>query len=143
MNVWMLLGPVLLLGVVLGFVTYAILLERKVLGWMQGRHGPNRVGPWGIFQTVADVFKLLIKEDTIPAKADRTLFKMAPVIAFVPAFVVLAAIPFSEDLVFADIGVGVLISSRFPVLPRSGSWSGDGLPTTNMPCSGRCGLSLR
>ncbi|WP_188432231.1 NADH-quinone oxidoreductase subunit NuoH [Kroppenstedtia guangzhouensis] len=108
MNVWMLLGPVLLLGVVLGFVTYAILLERKVLGWMQGRHGPNRVGPWGIFQTVADVFKLLIKEDTIPAKADRTLFKMAPVIAFVPAFVVLAAIPFSEDLVFADIGVGVL-----------------------------------
>lgn len=69
MNPWMIIGPVLLLLIVLGFVTYAILFERKVLGWMQNRIGPNRVGPRGMFQTVADVLKLLIKEDVIPGKS--------------------------------------------------------------------------
>jgi NADH-quinone oxidoreductase subunit H len=97
-----------LLGVVLGFVTYAIFAERKVLGFMQLRVGPNRVGPWGLLQTVADVLKLLLKEDTIPKKADRPLFIIAPIIAFVPAFVVIAVIPFSENLFFTDIGVGLL-----------------------------------
>jgi len=92
----------------LGYVTYAILFERKVLGWMQFRHGPIRTGPWGLFQTVADVLKLLIKEDTIPKKADRTLFILAPTIAFVPSFVVLATFPFSKNIQFADLNIGVL-----------------------------------
>jgi NADH-quinone oxidoreductase subunit H len=103
-----LLAPVLLLVIVLGFVTYAILFERKVIGWMQNRIGPNRVGPWGMLQTVADVFKLLIKEDVIPEKADSALFKLAPVIAFVPAFAVLAVIPFTETWRFTDFAVGLL-----------------------------------
>ncbi|QFT90921.1 NADH-quinone oxidoreductase subunit H [Bacillus sp. THAF10] len=98
-----------LLLAVLGFVTYGILAERKVMGFMQGRIGPNQVGgSWGLLQTVADVLKLLIKEDTIPKLADRPLYIIAPVIAFTPAFMVLATIPFTDKFQFADIGVGLL-----------------------------------
>lgn len=100
-------GVVMLL-VVLGFVTYAIYFERKVIGWMQLRIGPNRVGPLGLLQSVADVFKLLIKEDTIPRKAERELFILAPVITFIPAFVVVAAIPFTDRLISSDLNIGVL-----------------------------------
>lgn len=99
---------VIMLLIVLGFVTYAIYFERKVIGWMQMRVGPNRVGPLGLLQSVADVTKLLLKEDTIPKKADRVLFILAPVIAFVPAFVVIATIPFTDRLFFADLNVGLL-----------------------------------
>ncbi|WLD93149.1 NADH-quinone oxidoreductase subunit NuoH [Alkalihalobacillus sp. AL-G] len=98
-----------LLMIVLGFVTYAILAERKVMGFMQLRVGPNRVGgPFGLLQTVADVLKLLLKEDTIPKAADRPLFILAPLLAFAPAFMVLAVIPFSDALRFSDIGIGLL-----------------------------------
>ncbi|PTX62522.1 NADH dehydrogenase subunit H [Melghirimyces profundicolus] len=127
MSGWTFLGPAVLLLVVLGFVTFSILFERKVIGWMQARIGPNRVGPWGLLQTVADIFKLLVKEDTVPAKADRPLFKAAPVIAFVPSFVILAVIPFSEGLVFADIGVGLLyyiaVSSITTIGILAGGWA--------------------
>ncbi|MGC4377390.1 NADH-quinone oxidoreductase subunit NuoH [Fictibacillus sp. Mic-4] len=99
----------ILLAIVLGFVTYAILAERKVLGFMQIRIGPNRIGGrFGLLQTVADVFKLLIKEDIIPKLADRPLFILAPILAFAPSFLVLAVMPFSENVKFADIGVGLL-----------------------------------
>jgi NADH-quinone oxidoreductase subunit H len=99
---------VLTLAIVLGFVTYAIYFERKVIGWMQFRIGPNRVGPLGLLQSVADVTKLLIKEDTIPNKADRALFKLAPVIVYVPAFTVLATFPFTESIYLADLNIGLL-----------------------------------
>lgn len=99
---------VVLLFVVLGFVTYAIYFERKVIGWMQLRHGPTRVGPLGLLQTVADILKLLVKEDTIPRKADKALFIMAPVITYVPAFAVIATIPYAANLGFADLNVGLL-----------------------------------
>src|SRR5699024_3547572 len=127
MNGWSLFGNVTLLSVVLLFVTYAILFERKVMGWMQGRHGPNRLGPWGLLQTVADILKLLIKEDTIPRNADRAMFKAAPVIAFVPSFVVLAAIPYTKGLLFSDLAVGLLyyiaISSITTIGILSGGWA--------------------
>lgn len=104
----MLAVAILFMLIVLGYVTYAIYFERKVIGWMQLRYGPTRVGPWGLLQTVADVLKLLIKEDTIPAKADRNLFILAPVIVFVPSFAVLATIPYTQNIQFADLNVGLL-----------------------------------
>ncbi|RED57676.1 NADH-quinone oxidoreductase subunit NuoH [Cohnella lupini] len=97
-----------ILAVVIIFVTYAIYFERKFIGWMQFRKGPNRTGPLGLLQTVADVSKLLLKEDTIPKKADRGLFILAPALAFVPSFAVLAFIPYTLELQFADLNVGFL-----------------------------------
>jgi NADH-quinone oxidoreductase subunit H len=99
---------VVMLMVVLGFVTYAIYFERKVIGWMQLRIGPNRTGPFGLLQSVADVLKLLIKEDTIPRKAERELFMLAPVITFIPSFVVIAVIPFTDKLFSTNLNVGLL-----------------------------------
>ncbi|QPA33302.1 NADH-quinone oxidoreductase subunit NuoH [Thermaerobacillus caldiproteolyticus] len=121
------LGTALLL-IVLGFVTYGILAERKVMGFMQGRYGPNQVGGrWGLLQTVADVLKLLLKEDTIPKAADKPLFVLAPVIAFAPAFMVLATLPFTDELQFADIGVGLLyyiaVSGLTTVGVVTGAWA--------------------
>lgn len=106
-TLFFLLAVVMLL-LVLGFVTYAIYFERKVIGWIQLRIGPNRTGPLGLLQSVADVLKLLIKEDTIPAKADRGLFILAPAITFVPSFAVLVAIPYTNWGYFANLNVGVL-----------------------------------
>lgn len=99
---------VVMLMLVLGFVTYAIYFERKVIGWMQMRIGPNRTGPFGLLQSVADVFKLLIKEDTIPKKAERELFILAPIITFIPSFTIIATIPFSDRLFNANLNVGLL-----------------------------------
>ncbi|MGG1552511.1 NADH-quinone oxidoreductase subunit NuoH [Paenibacillus ferrarius] len=100
-------GIVMLL-LVLGFVTYAIYFERKVIGWMQLRIGPNRTGPLGLLQSVADVMKLLIKEDTIPKKAERELFILAPIITFIPSFTIIATIPFSDRMFNANLNVGLL-----------------------------------
>ncbi|MGM9986903.1 MAG: NADH-quinone oxidoreductase subunit NuoH [Bacillaceae bacterium] len=106
--IFFILGAILLV-VILGYVSFAILSERKVMGFMQGRIGPNHLGGrWGLLQSVADILKLLIKEDTVPKAADRMLFLWAPVIAFAPSFIVLALLPFSENLKFADVGVGFL-----------------------------------
>ncbi len=121
------LAGVVMLSLVLGFVTYAIYFERKVIGWIQLRIGPNRVGPFGLLQSVADVMKLLIKEDTIPKNADKVLFIIAPAIAFIPAFVVIAAIPYSENLYFTNLNVGVLyflaISSLTTIGIFLGGWA--------------------
>jgi NADH-quinone oxidoreductase subunit H len=107
-TLWFALAAVALLLVVLGFVTYAIYFERKVIGWMQLRIGPNRVGPLGLLQTVADVAKLLLKEDTRPQHADKALFTLAPILAYAPAFGVLAVMPFTDSVRFADLGIGLL-----------------------------------
>jgi len=89
-------------------VAYYTYFERKVIGYMQARVGPNRVGPKGLFQPFADVFKLLFKEIIIPSNANRFLFVLAPLITLVPAFAAWAVIPFGDGLVLADIDAGLL-----------------------------------
>src|SRR2546421_414810 len=91
------------------WVAYATYLERKISAFMQARLGPMRVGPWGLLQPIADGLKLLTKEDFIPENADRWIFFVAPYIAVVAAFIVLAVVPFGPDwAVITDVNIGVL-----------------------------------
>ena len=94
-------------------MAFTTLWERKVIGWMQLRRGPNRVGSIfgflpGIFQPFADVIKLLIKEVVIPAKSNKVLFRLAPIITLIPAFAIWAVIPLDPNLVIADVNAGLL-----------------------------------
>lgn len=88
---------------------YIVLLERKVLADMQVRIGPMRVGPHGLLQPIADALKLLLKEDTIPAEADRKIFWFAPVLATATALTAFSVIPLSERLRVTDVNVGLLV----------------------------------
>ncbi|QBQ53568.1 NADH-quinone oxidoreductase subunit NuoH [Nitrosococcus wardiae] len=89
-------------------VAWLTFAERKIIGYMQVRVGPNRVGPRGWLQPIADTVKLLLKEIIIPASANRFLFLLAPVLAIAPALAVWAVIPFDAHLVLADINAGLL-----------------------------------
>jgi NADH-quinone oxidoreductase subunit H len=89
-------------------VAFYVWWERKVLGWMHVRMGPNSVGPAGLAQTFADVFKLLFKEYLLPAKASKLLFVLAPLISLTPAFAAWAVIPFDQKAVLADVNAGLL-----------------------------------
>ena len=89
-------------------VAYLTLAERKVIGYMQARIGPNRVGPRGLLQPIADGIKLLMKEVIIPTGASRALFIIGPILSLAPALIAWAVIPFDSTLVLADINAGLL-----------------------------------
>ena len=89
-------------------VAYLTLAERRIIGFMQVRMGPNRVGPWGLFQPFADVFKLVFKEIVLPEKANIFIFLVAPVISIGTAFAAWAVVPFNNDWVLANINAGLL-----------------------------------
>jgi NADH-quinone oxidoreductase subunit H len=108
-----LIKSALLLFVVVTTFAYAMLVERKVLGWMQLRPGPNRVGPWGLMQPAADAAKLILKEDLTPKTADPLIYRLAPFISLLTAFSVYAVIPFGASAqqgtwVIGDPNAGIL-----------------------------------
>ena len=120
MSVWGLLPPlmqylvettfwivVVMITVILA-VAFTTYFERKVIGYMQGRIGPNRVGPLGLGQPFADVIKLLIKEVIVPQRSNRFLFVIAPLLTLIPALATWAVIPLSDTFVIADINAGLL-----------------------------------
>ncbi|HIG14995.1 MAG TPA: NADH-quinone oxidoreductase subunit H, partial [Gammaproteobacteria bacterium] len=92
----------------LGMVAYYTFAERKIIGYMQLRVGPNRVGPRGWLQPIADAVKLMFKEIIIPTNAERQLFLIAPVLALAPALAAWAVVPFTDTLVLADIDASLL-----------------------------------
>jgi NADH-quinone oxidoreductase subunit H len=93
------------MGVLLTIVAYTVLMERKVLGFIQLRYGPNRVGPWGLLQPLADLLKLMFKEDFTPPGANRILFMLAPVITAGAAFLPFAVIPFAGQILPPEITI--------------------------------------
>jgi len=108
------------IGVMLGIVAYTVLAERKICAWMQDRIGPNRVGPLGLLQPLADGLKFVFKEDVLPHHVNKVYFTLAPMIAMVPALITIAVVPWGSQLmipslspqpiqgVIADLNVGIL-----------------------------------
>ncbi len=107
-TVWALVRILVVAVVILLCVAYLILWERKLIGWMHVRLGPNRVGPAGLLQPIADVLKLLLKEVIQPTQASRWIYLIAPIMVVVPAFAVWAVIPFQAGAVLGDINAGLL-----------------------------------
>jgi NADH-quinone oxidoreductase subunit H len=109
------------IGVVVTFVALVVMTqvwaERKLIARIQDRVGPNRVGPFGLLQSVADVVKLLGKEDTIPGGADRRAFILAPLVALVPSLMIYAVLPFNWDATITRLDIGVLYVLALATLP--------------------------
>ena len=106
--VWTLLKIVLIVAPLMLSVAYLTWAERKVIGYMQVRIGPNRVGPWGLIQPIADGLKLLLKEIIVPGKANKAIFVIAPMLAIAPALAAWAVVPFTDSLVLANIDASLL-----------------------------------
>jgi NADH-quinone oxidoreductase subunit H len=113
--------------VVPGVVSLLVWLERRTAGWIQDRLGPNRVGPFGLFQSFADLGKFLFKEDVLPGHVNKPIYLLAPAIAVIPPLVVLSFIPFGRNLFIADLDTGFIAAIAFSSLHvyavSLGGWS--------------------
>lgn len=105
---WILIRAVVIVVPLLLCVAYLILWERKLIGWMHVRIGPNRVGPLGLLQPIADVLKLLLKEVMMPTQVSRGMYLIAPLMVLMPAVAIWAVIPFQAEVVLADVNAGLL-----------------------------------
>lgn len=106
--IWNIVKIVAIVAPLMGCVAYLTLWERKVIGWMHVRHGPNRVGPAGLLQPIADGVKLLLKEIVVPSKSSKALFVIAPIMTIMPALAAWAVIPFGPETVLANVNAGLL-----------------------------------
>jgi NADH-quinone oxidoreductase subunit H len=107
--VWTLVKILCVLLPLMGLVAYATLWERKLIGWIQIRVGPNRVGPAGLLQPIADALKLLFKEIVIPAKAAGGLFVLGPIMTIMPALAAWCVVPFGPEVALANVNAGLLL----------------------------------
>jgi NADH-quinone oxidoreductase subunit H len=107
--VWNLAKIVLIVLPIMGCVAYLTLWERKMIGWMHVRIGPNRVGPAGLLQPIADALKLLLKEIIVPARASKALFVIAPIMTIMPALAAWAVVPFGPEVALANVNAGLLL----------------------------------
>lgn len=105
----------ILVNLMLVTAAFVVLAERKLAAWMQRRVGPNRVGPWGLFQSFADVFKLYLKEDIIPDAADRFFFRLAPVISIAIAIAAYGLIPWGDYVMFGDTRIDLSVAPNMNV----------------------------
>jgi NADH-quinone oxidoreductase subunit H len=119
-TVYVLIGAVSVLGMITVFVMLSLWAERRFIARLQDRLGPNRVGPFGLLQSVADVLKLLTKEIITPAEVDRTLHFLAPMIVLGPALMTWAVIPFGPGLQVTDLNIGILYLLAFGAIPALG-----------------------
>jgi NADH-quinone oxidoreductase subunit H len=123
---------VFFLGLVIGFIWF----ERRAMARMQVRLGPNRVGPFGLLQPLADVVKVLIKEDIVPFCADKPVHFLAPIVAIAPVILLFAVIPFANGAVLADLNVGILFFISISSITGIGIFMA-------VPSSGLCGMWQR
>ena len=148
---------VIVLHVALGAAAYGIWLERKLSAWVQDRVGPNRVGPFGLLQPIADGLKLITKEEFRPRGVDVALFSIAPFLSVIPAMVGIAAIPWGrEDWIFPRLVLKAWFVSKARIsiwglsscsprhrLACTASLWGDGLPTASTPSLAACAQGPR
>jgi NADH-quinone oxidoreductase subunit H len=114
------IGAGLLATLVSGVVIILVWMERKIIARMQDRYGPNRVGPFGLLQTVADAIKLLSKEDIVPVRVDKIIWALSPIVVLAAALMAWAVIPWSPGVVPSDLNVGVLFLLSMGSLPVIG-----------------------
>ena len=140
---------------------FMVWFERKIIAGMQNRIGPNKAGPFGLLQTLADGMKLFFKEDLLPDRADRLVFRLAPFLAFVPAFLVWSVIPLGGDFSDGNDGIVDVVRPRRPGCswptrrsascscwrcrrsPSTASCSPAGRAARSTRCSARCGPRRR
>jgi NADH-quinone oxidoreductase subunit H len=132
-----------ILAVVLTVGGLLIWLERRLLALWQDRYGPNRVGPFGILQVVADMIKVFTKEDWIPPFADKAVFIIAPAVIVVVVLMSYTVIPFAPGIQVVDLNIGLLFFLACRRSACTASLSRDGLRRANTPCSAGCELRPR